>query len=95
MITIVPIDSAPALVAIALAVGGLLGAVYFFLLYRTVRLQAGDGPVGLIVPLYLLRGGLAIAVFWGLAHFGALALLAGLAGFLAVRFLAQRLVREG
>ena len=81
--------------------GGLLGgmaigAAYFSLLYYAVRLmaQAEAGPPVRIVPLHVLRFGIAVAGFWGLAHFGAIPLLAGLAGFLLARFLVQHLVRE-
>jgi F1F0 ATPase subunit 2 len=77
-----------------LLIGIAIGAVYFFLLYHAVRLQAAAGPPARIVPLYVLRLGIAVAGFWGLAHFGAVPLLAGLAGFLLARFLAQRFVRE-
>lgn len=73
-----------------LAAGAALGALYFFLLYRTVRLHAAQAAALRVVPLYLLRVGAAVAVFWAVAHQGALPLLLTLLGFLLARLLAQR-----
>lgn len=72
--------------------GAALGMVYFSLLYRTARLLAAQAPMARIIPLYLLRGAAALAVFWFLAQQGALPLLAGLLGFVMARFLVQRQV---
>lgn len=72
------------------AVGAGLGALYFFLLYRTVRLHAAEAAALRVVPLYLLRAGAALAVFWAVAQQGALPLLLALLGFLVARLLAQR-----
>ncbi|MGD8418213.1 MAG: ATP synthase subunit I [Pseudomonadales bacterium] len=71
--------------------GLLLGAVYFALLYRSVRI-ADTARAGGQLTLLLLRGTLAVAGFWGLAQLGAAPLLAGLAGFLIARHLVRRLV---
>jgi F1F0 ATPase subunit 2 len=80
------------LVKIALFVpaGVLLGAVYFGLLLRTVRLHAAGAAAPGVAPLYLLRIGLAVAGFWFAAQQGALPLLAALAGFLVARYVMQR-----
>ncbi len=73
--------------------GGLvLGICYFSILYRTVLLLAAHAHMARIIPLYLLRGAAALAVFWFLAQQGALPLLAGLLGFVVARFLVQRRV---
>jgi len=80
------------MIAAALLGGALLGIGYFALLYRAVQLLAAAAPLGTIVPLHLLRAGLGAGAFWGLAQLGLWPLLAGLAGFLSVRLLAQRLV---
>jgi len=76
-------------VAMYLTAGALLGAVYFVLLLRTVRLQASRAAVKLVAPLYLVRLALAVAVFWAIAQQGALPLLLALLGFLMARFATQ------
>lgn len=81
----------PAEIALYLLAGGALGVAYFLLLLRTARLfaaqgKAGQGKAATVVPLYLLRIGGAVAVFWLIAQQGALALLLALAGFLVARF---------
>jgi F1F0 ATPase subunit 2 len=77
---------------IAPLLGLALGAVYFALLHRAVRLQESNASATGVLGLLLLRGAAAVVVFWGLAQLGAAALLAGLAGFLVARHLARRLV---
>ena len=83
-----------AFVAGALVSGAALGAGYFAILLKAARLHAQAAPLSVVAPLYLLRGALAIGVFWGLAQLGALPLLAGLVGFVAIRLLFQRMVAE-
>ena len=68
-----------------------IGAAYFALLYRTVRLLAEAAPFRRVGPLHLARGLLALGGFWALAQLGAWPLLAGLAGFLVARLFAVRL----
>lgn len=86
--------SPPLLGLIGFAAGAILGAIYFTLLRRTARLHAEGGAVSTIVGLYALRIVLAVGVFWGVAHLGALPLLLALAGFLAARFAVRRRVES-
>jgi F1F0 ATPase subunit 2 len=65
--------------------GMLLGAGYFALLYRSVRMFEVAAALPILLPLFLLRIGLAVCVFWGLVQFGAVSLIAGLIGFLCAR----------
>ena len=76
------------------AAGALVGAVYFLLLYRSVRLYATGAGAAKVTPLYLLRYAIAVAAFWFIAHAGAMPLLLALAGFLAARHGAQNLVER-
>jgi hypothetical protein len=71
-----------------------IGAAYFALLYRAVRLHARAAPFHRVGPLHLARALLALGGFWTLVQLGAWPLLAGLAGFLAARLFAVRLQRE-
>jgi F1F0 ATPase subunit 2 len=80
-----PID-----VALFLAAGAALGALYFILVYRTARLHAAAAPLTPIVALYLVRLGLAAAAFWLIAQQGAIPLLLALAGFIAARMVVLR-----
>lgn len=72
-----------------LVAGLILGAVYFALLYRAVRLHAAAEPAGAVITLHVLRAALAVGSFWGLAQLGPWPLLAGLAGFLIARAVAR------
>ncbi len=76
-----------ALYAIA---GAALGAIYFLLLGRTVRMHASGTTAIRVIPLYGLRIAGAAAGFWVIAQQGALPLLAALMGFIAARFAIQR-----
>jgi len=78
-----------------LAAGGVLGAVYFTLLVRTVRLYTAQVAASRIIPLHLLRIALAVLAFWLIAQQGAWPLLAALAGFLLARLAVQRWMKEG
>ena len=86
---------APLDIALYLAAGGALGAVYFLMLLWTVRLHAANAAASHIVPLYIGRLVLAIAAFWLVAQQGPLPLLLTLAGFLIARWVAQRRVTAG
>lgn len=79
-------------VATYLATGVALGAIYFLLLFRTVRLHASQAAATRIVLLYVLRFALAASVFWVIAQQGAAPLLLGLLGFLIARVAGQRWV---
>lgn len=74
-------------------IGAATGALYFLILYRTVRLHAAGAAIALVLPLYLLRAAGAIAVFWMIAREGAMPLLLALAGFLVARYAAQQMVK--
>ena len=80
-----PID-----VALYLTAGAALGAVYFVLLLRTVRLHASQGAAIRVMPLYIMRFAAAVSAFWIIAQQGALALLLALLGFLIARLVIQR-----
>ena len=80
-----PID-----VALYLTAGAALGAIYFVLLLRAVRLHASQAAGICIVPLYLVRFAAAVSAFWIIAQQGALPLLLTLLGFLIARLVIQR-----
>ena len=71
-----------------------LGAAYFALMWRTVRLHVEAAPAGWIVLHYALRLGLAGVVLWRVALMGAGPLLATAAGFVVARLAATRFVRR-
>ncbi len=78
---------------LGLVVGAALGAVYLGLLWRAVRrLPHGRGGARVFVGLALARAALLIGTLAAAAAFGAPAegMLAGLAGFAAVRLAATR-----
>ena len=70
--------------------GAMLGGAYFFLLFSAARLHLGQVATIRIVPLHLIRFGLALATFWVIVQQGAIPLLLACIGFLAARFWAQR-----
>lgn len=80
----------PIEVASYLAVGMALGAMYFSLLFRTVRLHASQAAASRIIPLYFLRFSAAALAFWVIVQQGAGPLLLALLGFLIARIAAQR-----
>jgi F1F0 ATPase subunit 2 len=82
-------------VALYLSAGAALGAVYFGLLLRTVRLSASQATVIRIIPLYILRIAAAVSVFWIIAQQGALPLLLALLGLLLARLVVQRWMGSG
>lgn len=71
-----------------LASGALLGALYFYTLYRTVLLLP-RAPWYRVVPLVLLRVGAAVIVLAAVAARGALPLALALTGFLGARLAIQ------
>lgn len=79
----------PVTIGLYLAVGGAVGAVYFVLLLRTVRLFSSHAAVSLILPLYFLRIAGAVLAFWLVAQQGAVPLLTALLGFLGARAAVQ------
>jgi F1F0 ATPase subunit 2 len=80
----------PTDVVLYLTAGAALGAVYFFLLLRTVRLHASQAAAIYIIPLYFMRFAAAVPAFWITAQQGALPLLLALLGFLTARLVIQR-----
>ena len=80
----------PADSALYLAAGLALGALYFALLFRTVRLHASQASAAQVIPLYVIRLAAALAAFWVIAQQGALSLLLALLGFLIARAASQR-----
>ncbi len=87
----------PLLWALCFAAGAAVGAAYLALLWAAVRVfsrqqDGGRRGTGLFIGLTLLRGGLAVAAM-GLGLYlkiGAAGLLAGLGGFVVVRFAVTR-----
>jgi len=75
--------------AFYLMAGLALGAVYFTMLLRAVRLHAAKAAAVWIVPLHVSRFAAAVAVFWLVAQQGHLPLLLSLVGFLGARFVAR------
>lgn len=82
----------PIYAALYLLAGAGLGATYFALLLRSVRLHASKKAAARLIPLYILRFAAATAGFWLIAQQGALPLLLALLGFLVARIVAQRLM---
>ncbi|NIX03495.1 MAG: hypothetical protein GWN03_04030, partial [Gammaproteobacteria bacterium] len=76
--------------ALYVAIGGLMGALYFLLLLQAVRLQTARARSTPIVALYLARIAVAVVGFWIVAQRGASPLVLAFAGFLAARFVIQR-----
>ncbi|MHA1560244.1 MAG: N-ATPase subunit AtpR [Alphaproteobacteria bacterium] len=77
-------------IALYIAAGLALGVFYFYLLYRTVRLHVANTAASRILPLYLIRIVLVVAVLWVIAQQGAMPLLLATLGFLIARLSAQR-----
>lgn len=82
----------PIEVALYLSAGAVVGAMYFVLLLRTVRLHALQATAIRIVPLYFVRFAAAAAAFWAIAQEGAMPLLLALLGFLVARITVLRWV---
>ncbi|MDH3791017.1 MAG: hypothetical protein OEU25_13425 [Rhodospirillales bacterium] len=80
----------PTEAALYLTAGMVLGAVYFALLLRTVRLHASQAAAIRFMPLYFLRFAAGISGFWLIAQQGAGPLLLALLGFLIARMAFQR-----
>lgn len=74
-----------------LGAGLMIGAIYFLMLARSLRLFSGSGGTGTVLRLSLGRYALAGAGFWLIAQAGALPLLSALLGFLVARSLAFRM----
>jgi F1F0 ATPase subunit 2 len=84
------------IVAFALASGGLLGAAYFGGLWWTVRRGAASThPATLFFGSLGVRLGAALAGFYLISRLGALALVAGLLGFMLSRKTAIFFARSG
>lgn len=78
-----------------LLAGGVLGAVYLFLVGRSVAAVGGAANWRAFALPLLLRVILAAAGFWFAARHGALPLVSMLGGFLVARGVALRRAREG
>lgn len=76
------------------AIGAVVGALYFLILYRTVQLHIAGAAVARVLPLYVLRAAGAVAVFWLIAREGAVPLLLALGGFVVARYAAQQLAKR-
>ncbi|MDA0653351.1 MAG: ATP synthase subunit I [Proteobacteria bacterium] len=74
--------------------GVALGTFYFYAVFQTIRLHVAEAALSKILPLYLLRGGVALCVFWLIAQQGAAPLLLALLGFLGARFMVQRVLGQ-
>ena len=80
--------------ALWLAAGIALGAVYLWLVARTVAAITGSGGKAPAALWLVLRMALAAGAFWAAATEGALPLLVMLLGFLIARTVAIRRARE-
>ena len=69
--------------------GGALGLFYFYAVFHTIRLLVSQAAVSKVIPIYLLRGLVALGAFWFAAQQGALPLLLVLLGFLGARLMVQ------
>ncbi len=78
-----------------LLLGLVLGAAYFALMWRGLRLRMASLPLTWVALQFVLRFVAAGLVFWLVARAGAWPLLATFTGFLLARFGAARLVRGG
>jgi len=67
-----------------LLLGVVLGAGYFALLHAEVGQFVRGGSARYAIVTHLLRLAVAVLVFWLIAQYGAMALLASLAGFTLV-----------
>lgn len=76
------------------AIGAVVGALYFLILYRTVQLHMIGAAVAHVLPLYVLRVAGAVAAFWLIAQEGAVPLLLALTGFVIARYAAQQLAKR-
>jgi F1F0 ATPase subunit 2 len=76
--------------AIGISAGLPLGTFYFHSLRRSIETHLQDGVVGQALLWAGLRLGAVGAVFWLLAQWNAVALLAGFGGFMLARHRAQR-----
>lgn len=76
------------------AIGAVVGALYFLILYRTVQMHISGAAVAHVLPLYVLRVAGAAAVFWLIAQEGAVPLLLALTGFVIARYTAQQLAKR-
>ena len=79
----------PIELAIFVGAGAALGTLYFVLVHRTARLLAVGASASRIVPLYVARLALAVAVLWVIAQHGAMPLLLALLGFVVARMVVQ------
>jgi len=77
-----------------IAAGAAVGALYFLLLYGTVRIYTSGAGTALAAPLFVARTLAAVLFFWLVAHEGAVALLLALVGFLVARSVAQYLAKR-
>ena len=75
-----------------LLAGVALGVFYFYAVFQTIRLHVAEAALSKILPLYFLRGSVALGAFWFIAQHGALPLMLALLGFLGARFMVQRLL---
>lgn len=76
------------------SIGLILGGMYFYLLFRTVRLHVQQSAPVYLGALYVARIGIMAAAFWAIAQHGALPLLLALLGFLLARFIALGRLRR-
>jgi F1F0 ATPase subunit 2 len=73
---------------LALLAGVMLGAVYFGMLYYTVRLVVrSSSPRLLLTVSFVVRLLVVLGAFYALIDWGVAAMLAGLGGFVVARFL--------
>ena len=77
-------------VAVYVAAGAFVGAVYFLLLLWTVNVYTRQVVAVPVSSLYVARVAMAVSAFWMIAQQGAAPLLFALLGFLIARSVVQR-----
>ena len=83
------------LIGLTLAAGMILGGLYLFGLWWTVRQVTTTGKRSLLLLSFVVRAGLLLTGLWYLSTFGTQALIASLLGFLLARWIVTRIVGTG
>lgn len=83
------------LIGLTLAGGMILGGLYLWGLWWTVRQVTATGNRSLLLISFVVRAGLLLTGLWYLSTFGTQALIASLLGFLLARWIVTRIAGTG
>lgn len=83
------------LIGLSLLAGIVLGGLYLFGLWWTVRQVTATGNRSLLLISFVVRAALLLVGLWYLSTFGPQALIASLTGFLLARWAVTRAVGTG